>query len=202
MNNIVVIFSNKSSLLNKKILKFFQINLLNLNKANMVFDFEVAHPDDLDDFIERGIKSYPTLLQGDVKITGVDKIIDHLKKFVQLYNKKIVNKSESERVEDYWTNTIGTLNESGAIEGGSDNEEDDESAQLQKKLHEAYETRNSESDKNIPSKRKLAAKINKNKKNKAPIKNKMESDNSIDDQLMEKFFANQVDSLEEINNSD
>jgi hypothetical protein len=197
MNNIVIIFSNKSSLLNKKLLKFFQINLLSLNNAKMVFDFEVAHPDYLDDFIERGVKSYPTLLQNDIKITGVDKIIDHLKKIVQSFNNKIVNKTESERVEDYWTNTIGVLNESGVIEGGSDNEEDDESAQLQKKIHEAYETRNSDSDKNIPSKRKLQTKISKNNKNKPPIKQKpkMKGGDDIDDQLMEKFFANQVDSL-------
>jgi hypothetical protein len=195
MNNIVIIFSNKSSLLNKKLIKFFQINLINLNKAKIVFDFEVAHPDDLDDFIERGVKSYPTLLQNDINITGVDKIIGHLKKIVQSFNDKIVNKTESECVADYWTNTIGVLNESGAIEGGSDNDEDDESEQLQKKIHEAYESRNSDSAKNIPSKRKLEEKINKNNKNKPKIKQKMKGDNDIDDKLMEKFFANQVDSL-------
>jgi hypothetical protein len=42
-----IIFSNKASSLNKKLIKFFQINLLSLNKSSLVFDFDVAHPKEM-----------------------------------------------------------------------------------------------------------------------------------------------------------
>lgn len=42
---IQLIFSNKPSMLNKKLIKFFNLNLASLNQASLVFDFEVAQPE-------------------------------------------------------------------------------------------------------------------------------------------------------------
>ena len=67
---LVVIFSNKPSPLNKKLVKFFQINLINLNKASLIFNFEVADPKDINKYISKGVKNYPVLIDNDKKITG------------------------------------------------------------------------------------------------------------------------------------
>ena len=74
-----VIFSNKSSILNKKLIKFFQINLLSLNKASIVFEFEIATPKDMNLYTKRGIKNYPVLIDKLTKVTGVEKIIEYLR---------------------------------------------------------------------------------------------------------------------------
>ena len=88
-----VIFSHKASNINKKLIKFFQINLLNFNKANLVFDFEVAHPEESDKYKSMGITNYPVLVRDNEITLGTDKIIHYLKQIVDRYNKKILNKS-------------------------------------------------------------------------------------------------------------
>ena len=60
--SINLIFSNKASPLNKKLIKFFGLNLNSLNKAKLIFNFEVAHPEKIDEYTSRGITSYPMLI--------------------------------------------------------------------------------------------------------------------------------------------
>ena len=141
-----VIFSNKSSPLNKKLIKFFQINLLSLNKASIVFEFEIATPKDMKLYVERGIKNYPVLIDKLTKVTGVEKIIEYLQMQVKKYNTKILSKTDNDRVDEFWKQTMGNvrLDESGKLK--PDDDDDDENSSigenLQHKIQEIFELRN------------------------------------------------------------
>lgn len=141
-----VIFSNKSSELNKKLIKFFQINLLSLNKASLIFDFEVAHPSNIDSYVKRGIKNYPIMVCGDEHVIGVQKIMQHLKKCVVDHNNKIINKTDDERVDDFWKQTIGKIeyDAGGNLKPEEDDNESDAGENLQHRIQEAFEQRNTE----------------------------------------------------------
>jgi hypothetical protein len=95
---LVIIFSNKPSPLNKKLIKFFQINLINLNKASLVFDFEVAHPKDINKYVNKGIKNYPCYNSFLAKITAnnvtfefdeLDRKQRHMLYFMSIYYRYI-----------------------------------------------------------------------------------------------------------------
>lgn len=198
-----LIFSNKSSYLNKKLIKFFQLNLLSLNKASLVFQFEVAHPDDMDKYVSRGIKNYPVLIHNNISVTGVEKIIDYLKMYVKKYNTKILNKSDTERVDEFWKQTLGKtqINDAGQIE--CDDDDNDESDNLHKKIQQAFQDRNTESEFNSTPQKSRSNNLsqghtnihNSNSMDESPsetIKSmKTGSGGSVDDELMAKFFENQ-----------
>ena len=140
-----VIFSNKSSPLNKKLIKFFQINLLSLNKASIVFEFEIATPKDMKLYVERGIKNYPVLIDKLTKVTGVEKIIEYLQMQVKQYNTKILSKTDNDRVDEFWKQTMGNvrLDESGKLKPDDDDDENPSIGEnLQHKIQEAFELRN------------------------------------------------------------
>ena len=63
---VQIILSNKPSVLNKKLIKFFNLNLTSLNQASLVFDFEVAHPEKAEQFVSRGITNYPILINKNI----------------------------------------------------------------------------------------------------------------------------------------
>lgn len=207
-----VIFSNKPSVLNKKLIKFFNINLLNLNKVSIVFDFEVAHPDNIDAYVKRGIKQYPILIDGNKNIIGVENIIEYLKSYIKKHNTKILNKTDTDRLDDFWKQTLGKIevDESGNLKPDSDDDNCDDSAgnNLQHRIQEVFEQRNSETIK--PSRPMSNNKINSIKtksydnSNDKPRKNNIKDDSpmktlskmknsgngNMDDVLMEKFFEN------------
>jgi hypothetical protein len=141
-----VIFSNKSSPLNKKLIKFFQINLLSLNKASIVFEFEIATPKDMKLYVERGIKNYPVLIDKLTKVTGVEKIIEYLQMQVKQYNTKILSKTDNDRVDEFWKQTMGNvrLDESGKLKPDDDDDNENSSIgeNLQHKIQEIFELRN------------------------------------------------------------
>lgn len=146
-----LIVSNKPSPLNKKLIKFFNNNLLNLNKADLIFEFEVAHPKDASSYKKRGITSYPVLIDGEQDIIGVDKIVEYLKKKVSDYNKersirqnKKANKTESDQLNDYWKQTLGSVevDDSGKLKPESDSDEEDPNANVQRKIQAAFAERN------------------------------------------------------------
>ena len=138
-----VIFSNKASLLNKKLVKFFSLNLLNLNKASLIFKFEVAHPEDADKYIQMGIKNYPVLIpRGVPSVTGVDAIISFLKNKVDMYNSKISNKTDEDRLDDFWNKTLDVKMDAEGKHKHADEEEDDDiGADLQHKIQAAFAER-------------------------------------------------------------
>lgn len=187
-----LVFSNKSSDLNKKLVKFFQLNLKNLNKISLVFNFEVAHPEDVEKYTSRGIKKYPILLVDGKSVTGVEKIIEFLKIQVNQHNKKISNKSETDHVSDFWKETMGKLDENGNVVD-SDDENVDENENMHRKIQEAFEARNNNTEKG-PKKNKTERNVKKKEKKEGGTPSdtlRNMKGNNIDDELMAKFFENQ-----------
>lgn len=208
--NLVV--SNKPSPLNKKLIKFFDLNLLNLNKAALVFDFEVAHPSNIKSYKERNLTNFPVLvIPNQENVVGVEKIIDHLKRLVMAHNKKVKNKTTDDQVDDYWKQTLGNtkVNEAGQISPESDSDDEDgASANLQHKIQEAFEQRNSESKpankpknnvvrpvKGNSSAQQVTSKASLTETPAETLSNMRKAGgNAMDDELMAKFFENQEES--------
>ena len=208
-----LVFSNKPSALNKKLIKFFQLNLLSLNQAMLVFQFEIAHPENMDQYVARGIKNYPVLIHNTTSVTGVEKIITYLKVHVKKYNDKIINKSDTDRVDDFWKQTLGKIkiDDSGQIQDNDNDDDDDDSDNLHKKIQEAFVSRNEQTEHipkqtNRPNNIQGSSSISKYNNVKsmgsssafaddspaATLKNMKSSKNeSMDDELMAKFFENQ-----------
>jgi hypothetical protein len=191
-----VIFSNKPSKINKKLIQFFNLNLLNLNKATLVFNFEVAHPNNVKKYVNRGITNYPVMINPNgSKIVGVEKIIGELKGSVQQYNKRINNKTDKERLDDYWKQTLGdiTIDESGKPKS----DEEDTTEDISKKVQAAFSQRNVESStgKSL-SKKSLRTAPTMSRPNNLIDQTPAETIKSMgtgdmDDILMAKFFENQ-----------
>jgi hypothetical protein len=142
---INLILSNKPSVLNKKLIKFFNLNLSSLNKASLIFDFEIAYPDQIEKYISRGITNYPILINKTTKVIGVEKIIQYLKQTVDTYNKKIINKTDNDYLDDFWKQTMGSvkINESGQID---EEDDEDETPDISKKIQKAFQERNDTTD--------------------------------------------------------
>jgi hypothetical protein len=203
-----LIFSHKPSGINKKLIKFFQINLLSFNKANVIFEFEVAHPENSDQYKQKGIINYPTLLQGSKIITGSDKIIQYLKNIVNQFNKKILNKSESEKLDDFWKQTIGKIevDASGNVKP-IDEDDDDVSEDLHHKIQQAFKDRSSSTDVGKVNKKSDHRKqhttnnteYRSNNIDESPLETlknmNSKGGNHMDDELMAKFFENQESSI-------
>lgn len=202
-----IVFSNKSSPLNKKLIKFFQINLLSLNKASMVFEFEVAHPDEIDSYVKRGIKNYPVLVDKQTSVTGVEKIIQYLKICVKRHNNKVLGKTDGEKLDDFWKQTIGDIevDESGNIKPDDDEGSTGAGDNLHHKIQEAFEQRNTETAKPVSLKSsarssqgntQLSRGNNLSDESPAKTLSNMKSGGNanMDDVLMAKFFENQEES--------
>jgi hypothetical protein len=206
-----LILSNKASDINKKLIKFFNVNLLNFNKANIIFDFEVAHPEDMDNYEKRGIKTYPVLIHKENSVTGTSNIVDYLKSIVSSYNKKILNKSEGEKLDDFWKQTIGKieLDASGNVKPLDEDEDDDGSGDIQHRIQQAFEDRSVSTDfdksgkkqKQPPPRHQQSSKPKPRSNNleetpSETLKNmQSKGKNNMDDELMAKFFENQEESI-------
>tara|TARA_Y100000389_G_C17415884_1_gene493674 strand:- start:680 stop:1297 length:618 start_codon:yes stop_codon:yes gene_type:complete len=201
-----IVFSNKSSPLNKKLIKFFQINLLSLNKASLVFEFEVAHPGEIDSYVKRGIKNYPVLVDKQTSVTGVEKIIQYLKIYVKRHNNKVLGKTDGEKLDDFWKQTIGDIevDESGNIKP-DDEGSTDAGDNLHHRIQEAFEQRNTEtakpgilksSTRSLQGNTQLSRGNNLSDVSPAKTLSNMKSGGNanMDDVLMAKFFENQEES--------
>lgn len=200
-----LIVSNKASVLNKKIIDFFQLNLMSLNKAALIFDFEIAYPENIDEYTNKGIKNYPVLIHDKTSITGVEKIIKYLKMQVSKYNKRILNKSDTARVDDFWKQTLGnvTVDESGNIPPDDDDDIDD----IQQKISQAFQNRHKLSEAGSGSQKTSVNNQSLSSDNPSPTRISMSGDvspaetikgmckSTMDDELMAKFFENQEESL-------
>jgi membrane-associated HD superfamily phosphohydrolase len=211
---INLILSNKPSVLNKKLIKFFNLNLASLNKASLVFEFEIAYPDQIEKYISRGITNYPILINKTTKVIGVEKIIQYLKQNVDTYNKKIINKTDNDYLDEFWKKTMGSvkINESGQID---EEDDEDETPDISKKIQKAFQERNDTTEfdqsKKGGSKNPTSSSHNNNIKQGhtninnnssivdespvASLKNMGKSNKDMgDDDLMAKFFENQEES--------
>jgi hypothetical protein len=201
---LTVVFSNKPSPLNKKIIKFFQVNLASLNNASLVFEFEVAHPGENDSYVNRGIKNFPVLLNDNVSATGVEKIIQYLKMCVTKYNKKILVKTDDEKLDEFWKQTMGDveIDDSGNIKPDVDDDDAyDAGENLQHRIQEAFEQRNSDTSEpvssrkpNTPRKPRIPSKLDEISPANTLTKMKSTGKANRDDVLMAKFFENQEES--------
>jgi hypothetical protein len=198
-----VVFSNKASAINKKLIKFFNLNLLNLNKATLVFDFEVAHPGDIKKYVNRGITNYPVMVNPNgAKTVGVEKIIGELKSSVQKYNKKVNSKTDKERLDDYWKQTLGNVkvNESGQVAEDDDTDTTDD---ISKKVQAAFAQRTVDSGSGKgPSKaptrshQSITTTRPNNLIDQTPSETiKSMGTGDMDDVLMAKFFENQEETM-------
>jgi hypothetical protein len=118
---------------------------------------------------------------------------------VKKHNDKIVNISDDDRVSDFWKDTI-----SGKEEDDVDNDDEaDPSDNIHKKIQEAFEQRNEapgtkpKSKLGSSSSSIHASKSSKSSGEKPSETLKKMKGNSIDDELMAKFFENQGESLED-----
>ena len=200
-----LICSNKPSSLNIKLIKFLKLNLQSLNTANLVFDFEVAHPKDADKFNERGIKEFPVLINNNTSDTGTEKIIRYLKVMVSKYNERMSNKSDEDIVDDFQKKALGNYDISdGILTCDNDSDSDDDgSGEIQRKLTEAFQQRNEtmSSTKKTTSRTQSVTTIDDDDdasgENPADTLKRMKSSGcgkgreGIDDDLMAQFFENQ-----------
>ena len=180
------------------------MNLLSLNKAAMVFRFDVAHPKDIEKYLMRGIKNYPVLLHRDKSITGVEKIITYLKFIVKKHNNKILNKTDTERVDDFWKQTLGKVevDDSGKLKPEDDEDEPDPSSDLHHKIQRAFEERSQSTElpgKSRPKNQQSHRPANRSRGNNleetpSQTLQNMSSKSKggcMDDALMAQFFENQ-----------
>jgi hypothetical protein len=219
-----VIFSNKLSDLNKKLLRFFKMNLFNLNKVKLVFQFEVANHENSEKYIQQGIKNYPTMIHKGKTVVGVDNIVANLKDIVQKHNKSLTSKTETDRLDDFWKQTLGNvkLDENGKMCPDDDGEGADND--LNKKIQNAFAQRNETTAKTTPQSRTSSGpnthrpqntnkaygsshtsaqsnqpfrpqKQNKLERSPSDLLRSSGGANDIDDNLMAKFFENQEESM-------
>jgi hypothetical protein len=202
---VIIVFSHKASAINIKLIKFFKINLRSLNKANIVFGFEVAHAEDADKYNQRNIKTFPTLVNGATQVSGTDKIIEYLKHVVTKHNETTLNKTEADCVDDFWRQTLGKVStdESGNLQV-ADDDEDDASEDLHHKIQQAFEDRSkSLSEARDPSSNRQPSRQNNQQSTRpnnviggespAETIKRMRSKGrgNMDDALMANFFENQ-----------
>jgi hypothetical protein len=206
--SITIVFSNKASALNRKLIKFFEINLLSLNKTSVTFDFEVAHPSDAEEYAKRGINNYPTLVDNSTNIAGAEKIMTYLQNIIKKHNSKILNKTDNDRLDDFWKDTIGKIELDAAGNVKPEEEDGGELSNVGDNLHhriqEAFEQRNSGGSSpapkpNIQVSNKTQLTRSNNLADDSPSKTikkmKAQGRENSDDILMAKFFENQEESI-------
>jgi hypothetical protein len=207
--NVDLILSNKPSKINKKMIEFLNANLYNINKANIKLNFQVADAENKEYYYKKNITNFPVLVHGGNNIVGIEKIMNHLKMTVIKYNKTILNKSDDDKVRDFWKETMGNCkkDENGVFKFDDEVDESvNEERDLQHKIQKAFEKRNN-SDESKPSMSsdEKSASSNLSRKSELSRGNNMDETPSqtlknmgsgdIDDNLMAKFFENQEESL-------
>lgn len=209
MVNYSIILTNKNSDINVKLINFFKKNLFEFNKASITFDFEIVDANNMDKYLKKGIKNFPVIMVKNAPMVGLANIATFLQKQIVLYNKKISNKSDDEKIDDFWKKTIGNIkpDKFGKIDNNDDDDNTDPSVELQKKLQNAFKERSGldsnqkelikkRSNTNF-SRKESSKEIGKTvlKKNDSPANTlKTMKSRTADDELMAKFFENQEES--------
>lgn len=194
--------SYKGSDINKKMIKFLNDNLYSMNKSNMVFKFILITDENKKMYNDKNINVFPMLINNNTKIVGLEKIADYLKQSVIKNNKKTNVKTDDERVDDFWKQTMGSCkkDENGVFKFDDDEETDDINKDLTHKIQKAFENRNKIDDDTSKQKGKTPApykpKEKENNMDETPSQTlrNMEEHN-VDDDLMAKYFENQEESL-------
>lgn len=207
--NVELILSNKPSKINKKMIEFLNANLYNINKAKIKLNFQIANSENKDHYYKRNITNFPALIHGNTTIIGIEKIMNHLKHAVIKYNNNILNKSDDDRVRDFWKETMGNCkkDENGVFKfDDAEDDRDNMERDLQHKIQKAFEQRNNPdgvkpqlttsekmASSNLARKTQVERNNNTDETPAQTLKNMGSGD--IDDNLMAKFFENQEESL-------
>ena len=180
-----------------------------MNKANIKFKFQIATPETKYLFDKRDITNFPVLIKNNTHILGIRKIMEDLKNTVIQYNKKINNKTDDDRVQDFWKETMGSCkkDENGVFKFDDDDDDDaDAEKDLQHKIQKAFEQRNNpDGDSKELTLSEKNTRVNISRKTELSRSNDIDENpsqtlknmgsNNIDDDLMAKFFENQEESL-------
>jgi hypothetical protein len=200
--------SNRPSQLNKDILTYMDSNLKSIVKMGLYIEFEVALPEDTEKYTQMGIVNFPTIVHQNKSYVGVEKIKGFLNYFHKSYQTKKAKRTEGDDINDYWSNILS--------KGEDDDEADDQAEQMKNKAQKAVQDRqhalNSRkpgkpgAPRNVPARpstmpdpedneypSRKASNVREPPAS-AVVKNMGSSgQEAIDDQLMAKFFENQME---------
>jgi hypothetical protein len=199
---LTLYLSNKPSQLNKDLINYLNTNMGSIVKMKLFIDFVIAYPQNIQSYTQKGVVNFPTMVHQDQQFVGVDRIKGFFNQFYQMHKKKQNERTENDDVNDYW---------SGILSKGDEEDNDDEAEQMKNKAQIAVQERQTKLNSRDPSKAKSSTispqqtqqtvqQIPKQRKaNLEPspldVLSSMGTDGqeSIDDQLMAKFFENQTE---------
>lgn len=115
--------SNRPNQKNRDLLDFFGENLRTIVKMGIYINFFVAHPDESNDYIRKGVVNFPTLTHQGKTYVGVSKIKDFFMDYFRIYKQKQSQRTEEDDVADYW---------SGILEKGDEEDPEAEVAEQMK----------------------------------------------------------------------
>lgn len=121
----ILIFSNKGSNANRRMLKFVDDALDSIIKAGISFDFQIAYPEDKDHYDEQGIKLFPHFQIGDTNISNSDKIIAYLTDIIKKSNEKKKIRAPTDDVHDFMMDSLGKQKKDSKGNLIDDEEDDD-----------------------------------------------------------------------------
>lgn len=104
IKKIKVILTNKHTDNNKKLLKFFELNLNTLNSNGLFFNWIIAYPEEKELYLEQGIKEFPLLIPNGENntsnyIKGPNTIMNYIKKLLESLQNKNIPKNFEENGE-------------------------------------------------------------------------------------------------------
>lgn len=201
---LTLYLSNKPSQLNKDLINYLNTNIGSMVKMKLFIEFIIAYPQNMETYSKNGIVNFPTMVYQDQKFVGVDKIKGFFNQFYQIHKKKQADRTENDDVNDYWT---------GVLAKGDEEDDDNAAEQMKNKAQVAVQERQTKLSSRDPTKANRSSikpsqspqiqQTSQQPKQKKPnidpspsdVLGSMEADGqeSIDDQLMSKFFENQTE---------
>lgn len=199
---LTLYLSNKPSQLNKDLINYLNANMGSIVKMKLFIDFVIAYPQNIQTYTQKGIVNFPTMVHQNQQFVGVDRIKGFFNQFYQMHKKKQAERTENDDVNDYW---------SGILAKGDEEDNDGAVEQMKNKAQIAVQERQTKLNARDPTKanrsparpeqtQQVMQQIPKQRKaNLEPspidVLSTMSGDGqeSIDDQLMAKFFENQTE---------
>lgn len=102
-----LIFSDRSSQINKNLTKYLDDNLNDvISKGGLAFNYIIADSDYIDKLKSMGIKQLPVMMINEKNFIGIPSITSEIKKRVISRANVIPEKTEEEIVQDYYTKEL------------------------------------------------------------------------------------------------
>ena len=200
---LTLYLSDKPSQLNKDIITYLNANLGSIVKMKLYINFVVAKAQDVQAYTQRGIVNFPTLAYQKNKYVGVDSIKTFFNNHHKKYKDRQAKRTEKDDVSDYWTSILS--------KGDDEDDMVDEADKMKARAMKAVQDRQSKLKSRDPTKVNrpparsttiLPPSVSGGSKRKANLEpSPMEAlgqmrstgQEAIDDDLMAKFFENQVE---------